>query len=75
MKTKNSLDKIEFQRKAIINWRLYVNNNHIEILSIYFNYWKLFSNNINNRSKLLTINDFDIYIVNKIFDNIKKIKK
>ena len=46
----------------------------MEIELNYFNQWVRFSESIKSRSSLLTITDYDIYIVEKIFDSIKKLK-
>jgi len=63
------------RKKAIINWIAYINKNYDDTLPIYFNLWIYFTKVMGNRSKLLTTTDANIYITDKIFNNIKTIQK
>jgi hypothetical protein len=69
------MQKHKMRKKAIINWIAYINKNYDDTLPIYFNLWIYFTKVMGNRSKLLTTTDANIYITDKIFNNIKTIQK
>lgn len=58
-------------KRFIDQWLEYVNNNYKDVGSFYIRHWVRFSDSMKSRSKLITITDGDIYIVEKIFNNIK----
>lgn len=74
MKFKDYIEKNNYRKKAVRNWMSYVSNNYKDILPYYFKTWIKFTEHIKNRSILLTITEKDIYLVEKIFNDIKKLR-
>jgi len=59
-------------RELIIEiWLEHISKNHKGILPTYFDQWVRFSQQMAARSHLITITDQDIWIVDKIFRDIK----
>ena len=74
MKFKDYIERNNYRKRAVRNWMSYVSNNYKDILPYYFKTWIKFTEHIKNRSILLTITEKDIYLVDKIFNNIKKLR-
>lgn len=74
MKFKDYIERNNYRKRAVRNWMSYVSNNYKDILPYYFKTWIKFTEHIKNRSILLTITEKDIYLVEKIFNNIKNSK-
>ena len=56
-------------------WLEHISKNHKGILPTYFDQWVRFSQLMATRSHLITITDQDIWIVDKIFRDIKSAQR
>ena len=62
---------LESKQLIIEIWLEHINKNHTGILPFFFDHWVRFSRQMASRPRLITITDEDIWLVDRIFRDIK----